>query len=74
MSLHQIYPDNVKKWQHISLTGTDHCSSRLNKKTLFQGDIRLTFQYFKKSRKQSRSKGRILEGLCIFFKKLLKSY
>ena len=68
MSLHYMSLDNSKNTnhKHISLTGTDHCNLKLSK--LFSlKKIFIIFLIFQKSARKSKSKGYILEGLCVYF-------
>ena len=50
MSLHYISSSNSKNtnYRHISLTGTDHCNSKLSKNTQFKKGKLLPFLIFKK--------------------------
>ena len=66
-----IAPDNSKNTNHghISLIETDHCNSTLSTSNQFEKGIVLFFlQYFRKPSKNSQTKGRVLEGLCVSIK------
>ena len=74
ISLHYTFLYNSKdtNHRHISLTGTDHCNSKLTKNIRSGKDILFfflfVFQYFRKTAKKSKSKGLTLDRHRVFCK------
>ena len=68
MTPHNISSNNSKDTNHIiiSLTGTEHCNSKISKNISLEKKI-FTIQYFKKSARKPKPEVRILEVLRVSF-------